>query len=126
MKIKSIENQLASEETLDVRVQLWNKKQSINNKLSPLYDRVKSKESIIHKYSSIVLTILIELCRIVFIFTNRQTPVAVVSSADTLWPLSRIVAFPTGITGAIGCPVWGFTCAIVISMLLSLIVNRTH
>jgi hypothetical protein len=36
MKIKSIENQLASEETLDVRVQLWNKKQSINNKLSPL------------------------------------------------------------------------------------------
>jgi hypothetical protein len=77
MKIKSIENQLASEETLDVRVQLWNKKQSINNKLSPLYDRVKSKESIIHKYSSIVLTILIVTeplhhCRDVIVVINRN------------------------------------------------------
>ncbi|KAL9968920.1 hypothetical protein ACROYT_G021070 [Oculina patagonica] len=91
------------------------------NKLSEeLSQLVKQRASKILRRRKILTAIcmgLLAACHIAFLFTYRKDPV-VVLPVEWFHPLNTILAFPTGIVGAIGLPCWIITSNKIISSVL--------
>lgn len=60
---------------------------------------------------------LLGVCHMAFVFVYRKEPV-VLLPVQWFYPLNRILAFPTGIPGAVGLPCWIVTSNKIISTVL--------
>ncbi|CAH3191667.1 unnamed protein product [Porites evermanni] len=60
---------------------------------------------------------LLGMCHLAFLFMYRKDPVTVLP-VEWFYPLNSILAFPTGVSGAIGLPCWIITSNTIISMTL--------
>ncbi|XP_019857084.1 PREDICTED: uncharacterized protein LOC109585441 [Amphimedon queenslandica] len=118
--IKILTDEVEAQTDMAERVHLWNEKTKKATTLNDIRSRISSKVSRITKICSIILFIVIELGRISVVLSYRWYPVARLQP-QAFWPLSRILSYPTGITGAIGTPVWCGICLIIVSKILHLL-----
>lgn len=71
----------------------------------------------IRKILTVIFMGLLGICQITFLMLYRKEPV-VLLPVEWFYPLNTILAFPTGIPGAVGLPCWIVTSNKIISTVL--------
>lgn len=91
--------------------------QSVKHFFISLVKQRSEKITVRSKILTAIFMGLLGVCHMAFVFVYRKEPV-VLLPVQWFYPLNRILAFPTGIPGAVGLPCWIVTSNKIISTVL--------
>jgi len=117
MQLKSEQLKISAQDEFAQYMRLQRQLNKLNEEFSQLVKQRGSKVSRRRKILTVILLGVMAACHIAFLVTYRKDPV-VVLPVEWFHPLNSILAFPTGIAGAIGLPCWIVTSNKIISTVL--------
>ncbi|XP_020601061.1 tail-anchored protein insertion receptor WRB-like isoform X2 [Orbicella faveolata] len=117
MQLKSEQLRISAQDEFARYMRLQRQINKLSEELSQLVKQRGGKVSRRRKILTAIFMGILAVCHMAFLFTYRKDPV-VVLPAEWFHPLNSILAFPTGITGAIGLPCWIVTSNKIISTVL--------
>ncbi|PFX28738.1 tail-anchored protein insertion receptor WRB-like isoform X1 [Stylophora pistillata] len=98
-------------------MRLDRKIKKLTEELSQTVKQRSEKILQIRKILTVIFMGLLGICHITFLMLYRKEPV-VLLPVEWFYPLNTILAFPTGIPGAVGLPCWIVTSNKIISTVL--------
>lgn len=117
IQLKSEQFKISPQDEFAKYMRIDRKINQLNGEHSQLVKERNGKLSRRRRMLSAICIALLVICHIAFLVTYRKEPVTVLP-VEWFHPLNSILAFPTGIAGAVGLPCWIVTSNNIISMVL--------
>ena len=114
--LKQLEEEIKTINMVDQFAQYAKLERKINKAKDELAKYKKSKSEVFLKLklgTNIIFHIVQLICMLFIIWNYRSEPLISLPSG-WVWPVGRILAFPTGISGAIGVTAWLLVCRSVV------------
>ncbi|KAJ7385804.1 hypothetical protein OS493_013838 [Desmophyllum pertusum] len=117
IQMKSEQVMISAQDEYARYIRLQRQINKLTEELSQLVKQRSEKATRRRKILTAICMGLLALCHISFLLTYRKDPV-IVLPMEWFHPLNTILAFPTGVAGAIGLPCWIITSNKIISTVL--------
>lgn len=117
IQLKNEQMKISAQDEFAQYMRLERKIKKLNEELSQIVKQRSEKITVRSKILTAIFMGLLGVCHMAFVFVYRKEPV-VLLPVQWFYPLNRILAFPTGIPGAVGLPCWIVTSNKIISTVL--------
>nr|XP_058967083.1 guided entry of tail-anchored proteins factor 1-like isoform X2 [Pocillopora verrucosa] len=117
IQLKNEQMKISAQDEFARYMRLERKIKKLNEELSQIVKQRSEKITVRSKILTAIFMGLLGVCHMAFVFVYRKEPV-VLLPVQWFYPLNRILAFPTGIPGAVGLPCWIVTSNKIISTVL--------
>ncbi|RMX58490.1 hypothetical protein pdam_00010772 [Pocillopora damicornis] len=117
IQLKDEQMKISAQDEFARYMRLERKIKKLNEELSQIVKQRSEKITVRSKILTAIFMGLLGVCHMAFVFVYRKEPV-VLLPVQWFYPLNRILAFPTGIPGAVGLPCWIVTSNKIISTVL--------
>ncbi|CAH3120932.1 unnamed protein product [Pocillopora meandrina] len=117
IQLKNEQMKISAQDEFARYIRLEREIKKLNEKLSQIVKQRSEKITVRSKILTAIFMGLLGVCHMAFVFVYRKEPV-VLLPVQWFYPLNRILAFPTGIPGAVGLPCWIVTSNKIISTVL--------
>lgn len=117
IQLKNEQMKISAQDEFARYMRLERNIKKLNEELSQIVKQRSEKITVRSKILTAIFMGLLGVCHMAFVLVYRKEPV-VLLPVQWFYPLNRILAFPTGIPGAVGLPCWIVTSNKIISTVL--------